>query len=102
MTASMNGSVNFSTFDGWICEFADHGKNSFIVPAADYKTMSVPDQDEFDLNNLYDVLENEILPTYYGNKEAWRGIVHQGMKEVVEFFESNRMAREYYEIMYKD
>lgn len=100
MTASMNGSVNFSTFDGWICEFAEHGKNSFIVPAADYKTMSVPDQDEFDLNNLFEVLENEILPTYYDHPEAWRKIVHKGMEDVKDKFESNRMAREYYERMY--
>jgi glycogen phosphorylase len=100
MTASMNGSVNFSTFDGWICEFADHGKNSFIVPAADYKTMSVPDQDEFDMNNLFDVLEKDILPTYYDQPEAWRKIVHKGMRDVQDEFESNRMAKEYYERMY--
>jgi starch phosphorylase len=100
MTASMNGSVNFSTFDGWICEFADHGKNSFIVPAVDYKTMSVPDQDEFDMNNLFDVLEKEILPTYYDQPDAWRKIVQKGMKDVADEFESNRMAREYYQKMY--
>jgi starch phosphorylase len=100
MTASMNGSVNFSTFDGWICEFAEHGENSFIVPAADYKTMSVPDQDEYDMNNLFDVLENEILPSYYEDKAGWKSIVQRGMKDVVENFESNRMAQEYYEKMY--
>lgn len=100
MTASMNGSVNFSTFDGWICEFAEHGKNSFIVPAADYKTMSIPDQDEFDINNLFEVLEKEILPAYYDHPEHWRKIVHKGMEDVKDKFESNRMAREYYERMY--
>jgi starch phosphorylase len=101
MTAAMNGAVNFSTFDGWICEFADHGKNGFIVPTADYDTMSVPEQDQFDLENMFDVLENEIVPTYYEDKNAWDDIVEQGMKDVVDHFESNRMAREYYEIMYK-
>ena len=100
MTAVMNGAVNFSTFDGWICEFADHGKNSFIVPAADYDNMSTIDQDQFDLDNMMDVLENEIVPTYYKNPDKWDDIVEQGMKDVLENFESNRMAREYYEKMY--
>lgn len=102
MTASMNGGVNFSTFDGWICEFAEHGKNSFIVPPADYASMHVEDQDDYDLDKLYDVLENEILPIYYDDRERWREIVQKGMKDVIGFFESNRMAKEYYEIMYKD
>jgi starch phosphorylase len=100
MTAAMNGAINLSTFDGWICEFADHGVNSFVVPAADYHNMSLPDQDEFDLNNLMTVLENEIVPTYYDDKNKWRNIVQNGMKEVVGNFESDRMAKEYYEIMY--
>lgn len=100
MTAAMNGAVNFSTFDGWICEFAEHGTNSFVVPAADYKKMSIPAQDEFDLENLMTVLENEIVPTYYENKEKWATIIQNGMKGVLEDFESGRMAREYYQLMY--
>ncbi len=101
MTAAMNGAVNFSTFDGWICEFAEHGENSFIVPTADYQNMSIHDQDQFDLENLYQVLEKEIIPTYYTDKNTWDDIVKKGMKDVVSGFESNRMATEYYEIMYK-
>ena len=101
MTAAMNGAINFSTFDGWICEFAEHGKNSFIVPTADYRNLSIPEQDNFDLQNIYDVLEKEIVPTYYKDKDAWIKILQQGMKDVHDNFESNRMATEYYEIMYK-
>ena len=101
MTASMNGGVNLSTFDGWICEFAEHGKNSFIVPPANYASMHVEEQDEYDLNKLYEVLEKEILPLYYDNPEGWRALVQKGMKDVIGFFESNRMAKEYYDLMYK-
>jgi starch phosphorylase len=101
MTASMNGSVNFSTDDGWICEFAKHGENSFIVPQADYHKLSIEDQDDHDLDHLYEILTNEILPLYYSNKRKWRDIVQAGMQEVQASFESNRMAREYYELIYK-
>ncbi|MBN3521106.1 alpha-glucan family phosphorylase [Algoriphagus lutimaris] len=102
MTAAMNGAVNFSTFDGWIREFAKHGENSFIVPTADYKKMNIPEQDDFDLQNLFQVLEKEIVPTYYDDPTTWRNIVQNGMREVVENFESDRLAKEYYELMYQD
>jgi starch phosphorylase len=101
MTASMNGSVNFSTDDGWICEFARHGENSFIVPQCDYHHLPIEDQDEQDLENLYQILNSEILPLYYSNKRKWRDIVQAGMQDVRVTFESNRMAREYYELIYK-
>ena len=101
MSASMNGAVNFSTFDGWICEFARHGENSFIVPTADYSEMNTQQQDQYDMDHIYDILENQIIPMYYGEKEAWRKVVQTGMRDVRHEFESNRMAKEYYELMYK-
>jgi starch phosphorylase len=100
MSAAMNGSVNFSTFDGWICEFARHGENSFIVPTADYHEMNIQQQDQYDTDHLYDILENQILPLYYGEKENWRKVVQTGMRDVQVEFDSNRMAAEYYELMY--
>jgi starch phosphorylase len=101
MTAAMNGAVNLSTNDGWICEFINNGKNGFVVPNGDYANMNVEEQDEYDLNKLYDIIENEILPAYYDDYNAWRQIVKKGMEDVQVQFDSNRMAREYYEIMYK-
>src|SRR5581483_5250333 len=62
MTAAMNGAVNFSTNDGWICEFINNGNNGFVVPTADYENTQVHEQDEHDLNHLYEMLEKQILP----------------------------------------
>jgi starch phosphorylase len=101
MTAAMNGAVNFSTDDGWIPEFVNHGVNGFVVPKADYENMSTHDQDEYDLHKLYDILENEVLPAYYDDKNKWRELMQQGMVDVRFQFDSNRMAKEYYDIMYK-
>ncbi len=101
MTASMNGAINFSTDDGWIPEFMKHGVNGFVVPKADYANMNVHEQDDYDLGKLYEILEQEILPTYYENKDKWRSIVKTAMNDVRYQFDSNRMADEYYEIMYK-
>ena len=100
MTAAMHGAVNFSTNDGWIVEFIDHGNNGFVVPPADYEHMNIHEQDEYDLNMMYDILEQQILPAYYETPDTWRQIVQNGMRDVRFRFESNRMAHEYYELMY--
>ena len=101
MTAAMNGSVNFSTDDGWIPEFINHGHNGFVIPKADYANMTVQEQDEYDLDKLYEILETEILPLYYENYDTWRMVMKNGMRDVRFQFDSNRMAHEYYELLYK-
>lgn len=100
MTAAMNGAVNFSTNDGWIVEFIDHGNNGFVVPPVDYEKMNVHEQDQYDLDQVYDILENQVLPTYYDEKDTWRQIMKNGMRDVRFQFDSNRMAHEYYELLY--
>lgn len=102
MTAAMNGAINFSTDDGWIPEFINHGNNGFVVPKADYQNMKVHEQDDYDLKQVYDILNQQILPMYYENFDTWRQIQKNGMRDVRFQFDSNRMAHEYYEIMYKE
>ncbi len=101
MTAAMNGAVNFSTDDGWIPEFINHGHNGFVIPKADYQNMATHEQDQYDLNKLYEILQNEILPLYYENYDTWRQIIKNGMQDVHFQFSSNRMAHEYYDLLYK-
>ncbi len=101
MTAAMNGSVNFSTDDGWIPEFINHGNNGFVVPKADYANMSTQEQDDYDLNKMFEILEQQILPLYYNQPDTWRQITKNGMMDVRWQFDSNRMAKEYYELMYQ-
>ena len=101
MTAAMNGAVNFSTDDGWIPEFIDHGNNGFVVPKADYANMNVQEQDQYDLNKTYEILLNEVLPLYYDDYDTWRQIAKNGMRDVRFQFESARMASEYYDLLYK-
>ncbi len=101
MTAAMNGAVNFSTDDGWIPEFINNGNNGFVVPIVDYKNMSVSEQDKYDLEKMYEMLEQQILPLYYESPDTWRQIRKNGMRDVRVQFDSNRMAHEYYEKLYK-
>lgn len=100
MTAAMNGAANFSTDDGWIPEFVNHGNNGFVIPKADYANMNTHQQDEYDLHMLYRILEEQILPLYYNNRDTWRQVVKNGMRDVRFQFDSNRMAHEYYDLLY--
>jgi starch phosphorylase len=101
MTAAMNGAVNFSTDDGWIPEYMNHGHNGFVIPKADYENMTVHEQDDYDLEKLYEILEGQVLPLYYENYYTWRQIAKNGMRDVRFNFDSNRMVSEYYEMLYR-
>jgi starch phosphorylase len=102
MTAAMNGAINFSTNDGWVREFKDLNKtqNSFVLPIVDH-LLPTYQQDQMDLNNLYQMLENDILPLYYKKSEKWWNLVETSMKQIVPYFDSDRMVDEYYKKLYK-
>jgi starch phosphorylase len=101
MTAAMNGAINFSTSDGWIPEFIDQGHNGFVITHPDYGKMNIQEQDQYDLEKMYDIIENDILPMYYERYDTWRVIAKNGMRDVRFQFDSGRMAKEYYELLYK-
>lgn len=99
MTAAMNGSINLSLPDGWVAEFGKHGKNSFIIqPPHDNAT----NEEAYIIvrDNLFDLLENEIIPMYYKSPAKWAAIMKNSMADVVPSFDSDRMADEYYEKLY--
>jgi starch phosphorylase len=99
MAAAMNGAINVSTPDGWFPEFAKDKVNSFVVPPAP-SGLSDHEQDAIDANNLYDLLEKEIIPMYYDYSARWLAILKNSMQDIIPNFDSNRMAAEYYEKMY--
>src|SRR5690606_8933799 len=68
MTAAMNASVNFSIPDGWVPEFANHGKNAFLITPAD-DNLSQEEKDKREAQSLLDVLEHEIIPMYYDRSD---------------------------------
>ncbi|MCY7355981.1 MAG: alpha-glucan family phosphorylase [Rudanella sp.] len=99
MTAAMNGAINCSTNDGWVPEFAQNGVNSFVLPEASLN-WPAHEQDAFDADNLFTLLETVILPMYYEQPDQWLGMMKNSMRDVVPYFDSDRMAVEYYEKLY--
>ena len=99
MTAAMNGSVNVSTDDGWIPEFKKDKENCFVLPALDY-LLPTYEQDKMDTNNLYDIIENKVLPMYYEDPKSWQNIVFKAMDDVIPAFTTKRMADDYYKKLF--
>src|SRR5690606_33914884 len=81
MTAAMNATLNLSIPDGWIPEFAKHGENSFIIPTAP-KGGAPESVDKIEADNLYDLLEKEVIPTYYDNPTKWWKMVRTSMADI--------------------
>lgn len=96
MKAAMNGVLNFSTLDGWWPEGCEHGVNGWAIGQGH----EGEDQDELDLQSLYTVLNEEIIPTYYENREAWTSMMKSSMDMSYEKFSARHMLDRYYKEMY--
>lgn len=101
MTAAMNGSVNLSIPDGWMPEFAKDGDNCFVVNHVDPTGKTQEEVDALEAANLFSVLENEVLPTYYDKPAKWGRIMMKAMTDILPEFGSDRMADDYYEKLYR-
>ncbi|MFT5904889.1 MAG: starch phosphorylase [Cryomorphaceae bacterium] len=53
-----------------------------------------------DMLGFYQLMVAEVLPLCYGNKDGWWDVALNSMDEVVPFFDSERMADEYYKNIY--
>lgn len=103
MKAAANGAINFSVLDGWWRE-AYNGENGWAIgPDAD---LGDSIQDETDADSLYDMLENEIVPLYYSERDAndvpykWVRRIKESMRTIIPQFSMRRMLKEYIERLY--
>lgn len=99
MTAAMNGAINISIPDGWFPEFAKDKVNSFVMATAPLHLQDY-EKDAAEANNLYDLLEKEILPLYYQYNPRWLSLMKNSMQQINPYFNSNRMVAEYYDKLY--
>lgn len=102
MKAAMNGVLNCSILDGWWPEACNHGVNGWQFgdgkSVNDFNTLE--ELDEHDLRALYKVLLEEVLPTYYENREKWVEMMKNSILSTKEYFSVKRMLEEYYSKMY--
>jgi len=99
MKAAMNGVLNFSILDGWWPEACEHGVTGWQF-ADGFESEEVLLQDAHDLKALYEVLLEEVIPTYYEDRNKWVAMMRASILRTKDEFAVKRMLEEYYEKMY--
>jgi starch phosphorylase len=100
--AALNGSLNLSVLDGWWAEGFDRDNGWGIAPAF------VRDQgrrDALELEQIYDTLEEEVLPLYYARNGAgysaeWVRRSKRAMMTAIPRFNMRRVVCDYAEGVY--
>jgi starch phosphorylase len=90
--------LNCSTLDGWWDEAYD-GCNGFAF--GNGRThVDVEVHDDNDVKSLYEVLENQVVPTFYDRDErgvpiGWVGHIKHALRSLGWRYNSDRMVRDY-------
>lgn len=93
-----HGGLNMSILDGWWREGYD-GTNGFAI-GDDSHPASIEEQDRVDSENLYRVLTEEVIPSFYsrdaqGIPRQWLQRVRRAMVTLNPKFNTSRMVQEY-------
>jgi len=95
---SAHGCLNMSIMDGWWREAYD-GTNGFAI-GGDHHPDRIEEQDRIDSENLYKVLEAEVINTFY-NRDAsgvprqWIGKIRRAMSTITPEYSTWRMVQDY-------
>jgi starch phosphorylase len=81
MKAVFNCALNASSLDGWWAEGFNGGNGWEINPP--------------DAENVYDLLEKEIVPIFYDQKEKWIAMVKESFRSCGPRFNTPRMLEDY-------
>lgn len=100
MKAAMNGVPNLSILDGWWPEACQHGVNGWQFGNG-YENKNDKKLDANDQKSLYEVLLNQVIPTYYNDRGKWVSIMRASIQSTRDQFAVKRMLEEYYEKLYK-
>ncbi len=102
MKAGVNGVLNLSILDGWFDEAFEISGGWAIGDREPYSD----DQDEVHSRAIYSILENEIVPMYYQDREEgvpadWVRRMKQSLIHLSPQFNSQRMVGEYMAQLYE-
>ncbi len=100
MKAAMNGILNLSVVDGWVAEGPIHEESGWLIDEAFNSLPQKESEDERDLQALYHLLYESIIPTYYNNRERWVNMMRSSIKMSHYEFSAQRMVTDYYDKLY--
>jgi len=95
MKAAHNGVINFSILDGWWIEGHIEGVTGWSIGPKPLESSLTNTNDMIDAEDLYNKLENTIIPMYYYDRNQWIKIMKNSIGKVAYYFNSHRMMRRY-------
>lgn len=103
MKVLVNGGLNLSELDGWWAEACTADVGWSIGDGREHD--SDPAWDAFEAEQLYRLLEAEIIPTFYdrdaqGLPRQWLTRIRNSMMQLAPQFSSNRMLLDYVRLLY--
>ncbi len=104
MKAAVNGVLNVSVLDGWWCEGYNEKTGWAIGRGEEYSDHDY--QDLVDSQALFNILENDVIPTFYNRKNGdapndWIEKMKASMKMAMDHFCTHRMVAQYAETYYR-
>lgn len=96
MKAALNGVPSFSVLDGWWVEGHVEGVTGWSIGNQD-----VTSNVEHEVQDLYDKLEREIVPMFYGRPQRFTDIMRSAIALNASFFNTQRMVMQYVDNAYE-
>ena len=101
---SIHGGLNLSILDGWWPEGYD-GSNGWAIGTATDEGLEPQEQDARDVQSLYEILENSVIPAFYDRDgddipTLWVKRMKAAMKVLPAEFSAERMIIEYAQNIY--
>jgi len=93
MKAAHNGVPQFGTLDGWWLEGCIENITGWSIGPE--KTEDQQSDDKTDRDDLYQKLENIILPKFYHDRDNWIRTMRSSIAINASFFNTNRMIQQY-------
>jgi glycogen phosphorylase len=90
MKAALNGVPSFSVIDGWWAEGHIEGVTGWAIGNAE-----LVEDPASELATLYDKLEREILPMFYGRPQRYTEVMRYAIALNGSFFNTQRMVQQY-------
>lgn len=101
--AEMNGVLNLSVLDGWWYEGYREGAGWALTDKRTYDNQQY--QDQLDAATIYNLLESEVIPTYYarnskGYSPDWIQYIKNSMSQIAYDYTMKRMLDDYIDRFY--
>lgn len=94
MKAAHNGIPSFSTLDGWWIEGHIEGLTGWSIGSKEPEEAS-DSANKQDADDLYQKLQNTIIPVFYHDRERWIDIMKHSIALNASYFNTHRMVQQY-------